>query len=141
TLAGLSTHAETLAFSGVPFYITTPSADWAGAMRADMEARWPGSVGMELAGLVGSVETPTVYEPESTQVLRVPGPLHNVPGNPDGCRSVYPEPSSGTPVAEAHAFITAYGQSIAGAAAAALQGATTVGGAGGSAQRQSVCLQ
>ena len=42
-------------------------------MRKDLEARWPGSVGVEVAGMVGSVETPTVYEPESTQVLRVPG--------------------------------------------------------------------
>ena len=140
TLANVSTHAETLAFSGVPSYITTLSADWPGAMRADMEARWPGSVGMELAGLVGSVETPTVYEPESTQVLRVPGALHNVPGNPDGCRSVYPEPTSGTPVAEAHEFIGAYGQSVADAAASALQGAKTVGASSITAQQQSVCL-
>src|SRR2546430_2787751 len=140
TLANVSTHAETLAFSGVPSYVTTLSADWPGRMRADMEPRWPGSVGVEAAGMVGSVETPAVYEPESTQVLRVPGPLHNVPGNPDGCRSVYPEPASGTPVAEAHAFISAYGQSIADATAAALQGATTVGAPSISAQQQSVCL-
>ncbi|MCW3025810.1 MAG: hypothetical protein JWM29_1242, partial [Solirubrobacterales bacterium] len=32
----------------------------------------------------------------------------------------YPEPTSGTPVADAHAFISAYGQSVADAAAAAL---------------------
>jgi hypothetical protein len=140
TLADVSTHAETLAFSGVPSYVTTLSADWPGAMRADMEARWPGSVGMELAGLVGSVETPTVYEPETTQVLRVPGPLHNVPGNPDGCRSVYPEPSSGTPVSDAHEFISAYGQSMADAAASALQGAKTVGTRSITAQQQSVCI-
>ena len=63
--------------------------------------RWPGSVGVELAGMVGSVETPTVYEPESTQVLRIPGAHHGVPGNPDGCSSVYPQPSSGTPVSDA----------------------------------------
>src|SRR5436190_3506145 len=140
TLADVSTHAETLAFSGVPSYITTLSADWPGAMRADMEARWPGSVGVEVAGLVGSVETPTVYEPESTEVLRVPGALHNVPGNPDGCRSVYPEPTSGTPVTDAHEFISAYGQSVADAAASALQGARTVGASSITAQRQSVCL-
>ena len=42
--------------------------------------------------MVGSVETPTVYEPETTQVLRVPGAKHDVPGNPDGCSSVYPQP-------------------------------------------------
>jgi hypothetical protein len=121
TLADVSTHAETLAFSGVPSYVSTLSADWPGAMRSAFEARWPGSVGVELAGMVGSVETPTVYEPQSTQVLRVPGALHGVAGNPDGCSSVYPEPSSGSPVTDAKAFIPAYGQSVADAAAAALE--------------------
>jgi hypothetical protein len=120
TLADVSTHAETLAFSGVPSYVSTLSADWPGAMRSDFEARWPGSVGVEVAGMVGSVETPTLYEPQSTQVLRVPGALHGVAGNPDGCSSVYPEPSSGTPVADPHAFISGYGQSVADAATAAL---------------------
>src|ERR1700736_774680 len=120
TLADVSTHAETLAFSGVPSYISTLSADWPGAMRTAFESRWPGSVGVEVAGMVGSVETPTLYMPESTQVLRVPGPLHGVSGNPDGCSSVYPNPSSGTPVSDARAFVSAYGQSVADTAAAAL---------------------
>jgi hypothetical protein len=92
-----------------------------------MQARWPGSVGVELAGMVGSVETPTVYEPASTQVLRIPGPLHGVAGNPDGCSSVYPEPASGTPVSEAHSFISAFGAGMADASASALTaGARTV---------------
>ena len=95
TLVDVSTHAETLAFSGVTRIHTMISADWPGQMRKALEARWPGSVGIELAGLVGSVETPTVYEPESTQVLRVPEALHDVSGNPDGCRSVYPQPVVG----------------------------------------------
>jgi hypothetical protein len=120
TLADVSTHAETLAFSGVPSYISTLSADWPGAMRGAFESRWPGSVGVEVAGMVGSVETPSLYMPESTQVLRVPGPLHGVSGNPDGCSSVYPNPSSGTPVSDARAFVSAYGQSVADTAAAAL---------------------
>ena len=71
TLADVSTHAETLAFSGVGAYRATLSADWPGKMRAALQSRWPGSVGIEVAGLVGSVETPTVYEPQSTQVVRV----------------------------------------------------------------------
>jgi hypothetical protein len=125
TLADVSTHAETLAFSGVKANAETLSGDWPGKMRADLEARWPKSVGVELAGMVGSVETPTVYEPESTQVLRTPDALHNVSGNPDGCRSVYPQPSA-TPVSEAHAFNAAYGKSVADTAAAALAGGHTV---------------
>ncbi|HEV7584230.1 MAG TPA: hypothetical protein VGO14_00465 [Solirubrobacteraceae bacterium] len=140
TLADVSTHAETLAFSGVPSYISTLSADWPGAMRSALEARWPGSVGVELAGMVGSVETPTVYEPQSTQVVRVPGALHGVAGNPDGCSSVYPEPSSGTPVADAKAFIPAYGQSVADAAAAAIEGGRTVTPTSLQGQQESLCV-
>jgi hypothetical protein len=141
TLADVSTHAETLAFSGVKANAETLSADWPGKMRADLEARWPGSVGVELAGMVGSVETPNVYEPESTQVLRTPGALHNVAGNPDGCRSVYPEPSSGTPVSEAHAFNAAYGKSVADTAAAALEGGRTLVPKTLTSQQQSVCVE
>ena len=142
TLADVSTHAETLAFSHVPSYITTLSADWPGAMRSAFEARWPGSVGVELAGMVGSVETPTVYMPESTQVLRVPGALHGVGGNPDGCSSVYPDPTSGTPVSDARAFISAYGQSVADAAASALASTRrTLAPASLEGQSSSVCVK
>jgi hypothetical protein len=141
TLVDVSTHAETLAFSGNETYIDTLSADWPGKMRADLEARWPGSVGVELAGMVGSVETPTVYEPESTQVLRVPGAHHGVPGNPDGCSSVYPQPATGTPVEDAKEFNTAYGQSVADAAEAALGGARKVVPAALKAQQQPLCVE
>jgi hypothetical protein len=141
TLVDVSTHAETLAFSGVSSNATTLSADWPGKLRAALETRWPGSVGVELAGMVGSVETPTVYEPESTQVLRVPGAFHGVPGNPDGCSSVYPQPSSGTPVAEAHAFNSAYGQSVADTASAALEGSRTVIPTTLQSQQSPLCLE
>ena len=119
TLVNAQTHAETYAFSGDPTLTTRFSSDWPGPMRDTLEAAYPGSVGIELAGLVGSVETPTVYEPESTQVLDVPGPKHEAPGNPNGCSTVYPEPA-GTPVADPVQYLSAYGQSIAHAAIAAL---------------------
>jgi hypothetical protein len=141
TLADVGTHAETLAFSHVAQYTDMVSADWPGRMRADLEARWPGSVGVEVAGMVGSVETPTVYEPESTQVQRVPGALHGVAGNPDGCSSVYPDPTSGSPVADAHEFLGAYGQSVADAVAAALgPSPAPLGSTGIKAQQQSLCV-
>jgi hypothetical protein len=140
TLADVGTHAESLAFSGNRSYTEILSADWPGAMRTAMEARWPGSVGVELAGMVGSVETPTVYEPESTQVLRVPGALHGVGGNPDGCRSVYPEPSSGAPVTDAREFITAYGQSVADTVAAGLSGVRSYAPKTIASQQQSICV-
>jgi hypothetical protein len=141
TLVDVSTHAETLAFSGIPSYRSMLSADWPGKMRDVLQARWPGSVGVEVAGLVGSVETPTVYEPESTQVLRVPGAPHGVSGNPDGCTSVYPNPTSGTPVAEAHEFLSAYGTSIADAATAALEHGKTLTPSGLQGQQQAVCVE
>jgi len=137
----VSTHAETYAFSGIPSYVSTFSADWPGQMRQALEQRLPGSVGVELAGMVGSVETPTVYEPESTQVVKVPGPLHDVRGNPDGCASVYPNPSSGTPVSDPRQFLSAYGQSVADAAAGALASGTQSTPSSLSTQRQSLCLQ
>jgi hypothetical protein len=140
TLADVGTHAETLAFSGVPSYITTLSADWPGAMRTDLETHWPGSVGVELAGMVGSVETPNVYEPESTQVLRVPGTIHGVGGNPDGCSSVYPQPSSGSPVTDAREFVSAYGRTVADTAEAAIAGAPTVGVTSLLSQQKSICV-
>jgi hypothetical protein len=141
TMADVSTHAETLAFSHSKANAETLSADWPGKMRADFQARWPGSVGMELAGMVGSVETPTVYQPESTQVLRVPGAFHGVPGNPDGCSSVYPEPASGTPVGEAHEFNAVYGQSVADTASAALEGGRNVAPKRLAAQQLPVCVE
>jgi hypothetical protein len=141
TLVDVSTHAETLAFSGESPYVDTLSADWPGKMRAALEARWPGSVGIEVAGMVGSVETPTVYEPESTQVLRLPGALHGVNGNPNGCSSVYPNPSSGTPVSDAEEFLSAYGDSVANAASSALASGHKVVPRTLITQQQPLCIE
>jgi len=141
TLADVGTHAETLAFSGNPAYTSMLSADWPGQMRAAFESRWPGSVGVELAGMVGSVETPTVYMPPNTQVARVPGSIHGVAGNPDGCSSVYPEPATGTPVSDPHEFLSVYGESVADAAAAALASGRAFAPTSLQAQHSSVCVQ
>jgi hypothetical protein len=137
----VGTHAETLAFSGNPAYTSMLSADWPGQMRAALESRWPGSVGVELAGMVGSVETPTVYTPQNTQVARVPGSIHGVGGNPDGCSSVYPQPATGTPVSDPHEFLSVYGQSVADAAAAALASGRVFAPTSLQAQHSSVCVQ
>src|SRR5206468_1296858 len=87
-----------------------------------LQADFPGSVGIEMAGLVGSVETPTVWEPESTQVINIPGDRHAQPDsyNPNGCATVYPDPTTGTPVGDPVQYLTAYGQSVAHAAEAVL---------------------
>jgi hypothetical protein len=143
TLADVSTHAETLAFSAAKANSEILSADWPGRMRAAMQARWPGSVGVEVAGMVGSVETPTVYTPESTQVLRVPGSYHTIfrPENPDECHTVYPNPSSGTPVEDPKEFNTVYGKSVADTTAAALETGRVFTPKTLKSQQQPVCVE
>lgn len=125
TMVNVGTHDETLGFSGDPAYTRMLSGDWTGVLTEDLEQHFGGKA-MEMAGLVGSVETPAVYPPIGNsgaqlqptggvyenasgapdptllpQVPEVPGAFHGVPGNPtNGCSSVYPEPvsSSGTPL-------------------------------------------
>lgn len=118
TLVNGNTHVETFAFSGVASDTTMFSADWAGFLRRDLAARY-GGAGMELSGLVGSVETPAVYPP-GTQVLNVPGAFHGVNGAVDGCSSVYPNPPGARPITSAHDFVRAYGAAMANAAELAL---------------------
>ncbi len=119
TLVNGNTHVETFAFSGVAADTTMFSADWAGFLRQDLVRQY-GGVGLEMSGLVGSVETPAVYSPSSTQVVNVPGAYHGVNGAVDGCSSVYPNPSGASPITRAHAFVMAYGQAMATAAEQAL---------------------
>ncbi len=120
TLVNGNTHVETFAFSGVAADTTMFSADWAGFLRQDLAAHY-GGVGVEMSGLVGSVETPAFYPP-GTQVVNVPGPFHGVNGAVDGCSSVYPNPTGASPITSAHAFVRAYGAAMASAAEAALAG-------------------
>lgn len=148
TMVNVGTHDESLAFSGDAADEAMLSGDWTGRLRAWLESAYPGSVGMETAGLVGSVETPALY-PTGTQVLDVPGRFHGVPGNPvDGCSSVYPEPLAGgggtvAPVTDALSFVDAYGRSVADTAEAALTSSstTTVVPSTLTAQTRSVCVQ
>jgi hypothetical protein len=119
TLVNVGTHNETLGFSGNPAYLDMLSGDWGGRLSQDLQQHY-GGVGLELAGLVGSVETPAVYPPLRSSggqrqpvdgvyedgaghpdpgvlpvVPEVPGSFHTVPGNPtNGCSSVYPEPAT-----------------------------------------------
>ena len=142
TLVNVGTHDETLAFSGNPAYTSMLSGDWTGRLSAWLEAAYPGSVGMEMAGLVGSVETPALY-PAGTQVLNVPGAHHGVPGNPvDGCSSVYPQPAA-APYTDALAFVDAFGHAVADTAIQALSGSgvASVDPRSIRAQAQPVCVQ
>ena len=145
TMADVGTHDETLSFSGNPAYTSMLSGDWTGRLSELLSSEYPGSVGMEMAGLVGSVETPALY-PQGTQVLDVPGKFHDVPGSPvDGCSSVYPEPSGSVPETDALAFINGFAQSVADTTTAALGGPggapLTVSPSTVGAQTRSVCVQ
>ncbi|MGI8493142.1 MAG: hypothetical protein ACR2KC_06670, partial [Acidimicrobiales bacterium] len=152
SLADVGVHDETLAFSGKSDYTSMLSGDWAGRLTQGLEAQYPGSVGMEMAGLVGSVETPALY-PAGTQVLRVPGALHDVAGKPvDGCRSVYADPrppgagalaTTQRPVTDALQFVDAYAKGMLNTLVAALAapGASTSVPSRLEAQTRSVCVQ
>jgi hypothetical protein len=142
-LVNVGTHDESLAFSRQTTLPQMLSGDWTGRLSARLEAAYPGSVGMEVAGLVGSVETPALY-PEGTTVTDVPGALHNVGPDPvDRCRSVYPEPTGVQPESDALAFVDEYAQSVADTTEAALGGpaVTTAVPSAVNGQARSVCVQ
>lgn len=150
TLASVSQHAETLGFNGgsqvdpgSPTGATLDqekrwvSADWPYWFRSALEQRY-GGVGIEMAGSVGSVETPEVWS----------GPLSRTPqkfideGHPAGCRTLFNSPASGTMTPLGYYSETkALGQDLAGA----VQGSLNQGWAWSSsntiwAQTVNVCV-
>jgi hypothetical protein len=60
TLANYAFHAEGYGYSSNPEIAVSLSADWPGALRKGLEAKY-GGVGIGMAGLLGSIETPNVY--------------------------------------------------------------------------------
>lgn len=118
TLVNSNTHVESFADAGLPQSTRWYSADWAGYLRRDLEKRY-GGVGIELSGLLGSVETPAVY-PAGTQVVNVPGAYHDVPGPPTTCSTVYPDPSGAEVITNEYSFMSAYAGSVATAAETSL---------------------
>ena len=94
TLMNYGIHAETLGFNGDPvndqkYWL---SADWPYWARRALEARY-GGVGIQMASMVGSVETPKVF-PTGT-VSPIPTGQYD-PGHPAGCRTIFA--TTGTPV-------------------------------------------
>jgi len=88
TLASVSQHAETLGFNGGTPALQAQrdwvSSDWIHFFRSSLESRL-GGVAIEMAGAVGSVESPEVY----------PGPISRTPqqfidaSHPAGCRTLF----------------------------------------------------
>lgn len=101
TLADVSQHSETLGFDsgtqadpGAPPGMGTVtldkeatwlSADWQHWFRAKLESDFPGSVAVEMAGTVGSNETPQVF---SQSLSRTPEKYVDA-SHPAGCRTLY----------------------------------------------------
>jgi hypothetical protein len=88
TLASVSQHAETLGFNGGTTTLDTQrnwvSADWPAFFRGRLEQRY-GGVGIEMAGSVGSVESPEVYPSAISRT-----PQHEIDAShPAGCRTLF----------------------------------------------------
>lgn len=114
TLTSVSQHAESLGFDPGPSNDWI-SADWPGFFRRTLQARY-GGVAIEMAGSVGSVETPEVF---SQAISRVP--QHYIDAShPAGCATLF-DPA-GTQVPIGYSTETkALGQDLAGAVIAALR--------------------
>jgi hypothetical protein len=91
TLASVSQHAETLGFTGGAPTLDAQnnwiSADWVSFFRNALE-RQLGGLAIEMAGSVGSVESPEVY---ASAVSRIPQRFINA-GHPAGCRTLFGAP-------------------------------------------------
>ncbi len=114
TLGDVSQHAETLGFNPDDAQKDWISADWPHFFRTALEQRY-GGVGIEMAGSVGSNETPQVF----------PSPISRVPqqfvdaSHPAGCRTLFN--ANGTPVPTGYnAETTVLGQQLARAVGNAL---------------------
>jgi hypothetical protein len=88
TLADVGQHAETLGFNGGTPALDAQqrwiSADWVGFFRQAIERRM-GGVAIEMAGAVGSVESPEVYP---RAISRVPQAMYDA-SHPAGCRTLF----------------------------------------------------
>ncbi len=119
TLGDVSQHAETLGFNPDPAQQLWVSADWPHFFRTALEARY-GGVAIEMAGSVGSVETPEVF----------PGPISRTPqtfideSHPAGCRTLFA--ANGTPEPVGYTAETqALGVALAGAVSDAIDHSAT----------------
>jgi hypothetical protein len=114
TLGNVSQHAETLGFNPDPDQRTWISADWPHFFRTALEERY-GGVAIEMAGSVGSVETPQVF---SGPISRVPQQFVSA-SHPAGCRTIFNENGTQVPVGYAQET-TVLGQQLAAALGDAL---------------------
>jgi len=150
TLASVSQHTETLGFNGgsqldpgAPAPTTLDqekqwlTADWPYWFRGALEQRY-GGIGIEMAGSVGSVETPEV---SSAALSGTPQQFIDE-GHPAGCRTLFTTPAGATMTPLGYYSETqSLGQGLAGAVEQALDSGAAVSKSNRIwAQTHSVCL-
>ncbi len=120
TLASVSQHAETLGFnSGTPALDAQQdwvSADWPHFFRAALQRRL-GGVAIEMAGSVGSVESPEVF---AGAVSRTPRQWIDA-SHPAGCRTLFAAPAGAEVALGYQGETRAFGQDLARPVIAALR--------------------
>jgi hypothetical protein len=126
TLADVSQHAETLGFNGGTPALDAQrdwvSSDWIHFFRASLEQRL-GGVAIEMAGSVGSVESPEVY---ARGISRIPQEFIDA-SHPAGCRTLFNAPGGKDASGSAHVALgysgetRAFGRAMAAPVAAALR--------------------
>jgi hypothetical protein len=91
TLASVSQHDETLGFNGGTPALDAEnnwvSADWVNFFRSTLQRKL-GGLAIEMAGSVGSVESPEVYK---SAISRIPQQFINA-NHPAGCRTLFNAP-------------------------------------------------
>ncbi len=113
TLGDVSQHAETLGFNPDEAQKRWVSADWVHFFRARLERHF-GGVAIEMAGSVGSVESPEVFD---GPISRVPQ-SYAVEDHPAGCRTLFDAPPGSEHVplgyrGETRAFGNVMGREVA----------------------------
>jgi hypothetical protein len=114
TMTSVSQHSETLGFNPSRKQSLWVSGDWPHFFRRTLQARF-GGVGIELAGSVGSVETPQIW---SQPVSRTPQKFVDA-SHPAGCRTTFVGRGREVPLGY-HRETARLGQDLAGAVIAAL---------------------
>ena len=149
TLTDVSQHAETLGFNGgaardpgapAPTTLeqekTWISADWPYWFRRQLEHD-AGGVGIEMAGSVGSNETPQVFP---TQVSRTPQRFVDA-GHPAGCRTTFTADQSTMVPLGYYSEDVALGHQLATSVETALAHGTRSASADLAGARADVCIQ
>jgi hypothetical protein len=138
TLASVSQHTESLGFNDGTEQLNKEklwlSADWPFFFRQALEQRY-GGVAIEMAGSVGSVETPHVYP---GAVSRTPQAFQN-PGHPAGCRTLFNPAGTAVPLGYTQET-QALGEQLAGAVQQALGNATVSRTGDIWGERRDVCI-